>query len=372
VAFRHKPEPSVNERSHLINSRALVAWLACAVLLAALAGFTAWNLGRDPAVAEAEAAQRNHDTLTSLRRSLDGLERNPGNPRTARLAALALSLLIYPDEAEPYWELARRRGSFSLEDANARALGFTRANRREEAVAAYEDILRSHPDDPTALQRLAAVQWSRGHGDEALAAAERLAKTPTGAISGHTILAGVHHDMKHTEQAIASFRRVLELDPELKQVAQPKLVFWEAFAEDLLKEGQHAELRERLARVIEEVAQPILMDLLGEACLADGSEAEAERWWRHSLELDTSRIDPWLNLARLAIARHDADEALAHLARALELRPENYEVLSLLSATHRGLGQSQQAQEFQLRANRVRPSLPAADTGMGSLSVPRP
>ena len=45
------------------------------------------------------------------------------------------------------------------------------------------------------------------------------------------------HNDKDREGAIAAFKRVLEVDPDLRLMPLPHKTFWSYFAEDLIKNG---------------------------------------------------------------------------------------------------------------------------------------
>ena len=156
----------------------------------------------------------------------------PTDPEAARLAALCLSELNYSAEAEPYYELARRRNNLSLDQLHTRAMGLSRGNYRDLAVAAFQEILERQPDDARALQRLAAILYSQSRHKEALAVALRLAesKKPEEAAAGYALVAIVHHEEHRPGPAVAANERVLELDPRLESLSLPPELFFGDFA----------------------------------------------------------------------------------------------------------------------------------------------
>ena len=82
---------------------------------------------------------------------------------------------------------------------------------------------------------MAAVLISESRWDDALQTAERLIKIPAGAVIGHTLAGVVHHNTSDSELAVFEFDRVLELDPELKQMPlKPRSMFWTDFGHNLL------------------------------------------------------------------------------------------------------------------------------------------
>jgi tetratricopeptide (TPR) repeat protein len=237
-------------------------------------------------------------------------------------------------------------------------------------VAAYEAILSESPGDALALQRLAALQWSRGRLREALEMASRLVKTPTGAVNGHTILAEVYHDSGETEKAVEHFRRVDEIDPDLRQLVQPHLIFWLEFGDDLLRLGLPTEARRVLTNAARQIEDAALMDLLGRAFLDEGNPTEAERCWLKSLDKAPERIQPWLLLGKVSLQNQKTDDALPFINRALDIDPNNYEALTMAGAAHRALGHVEEARAYRTRAERARRSRAPAATGMGADTTP--
>jgi tetratricopeptide (TPR) repeat protein len=340
------------------------------LIVGGLLALTAWHATRDPDLIEATITDQRADSVSALRGALNCLGRRPGNVDAARIAARNLSQLLYPDEAETYYDRLRNRGRFDRDAAHARALGLTRSNRREQAAAAYESILKDNPDDSLALQRLAALQWNRGRKNEALEMAGRLSKTSSGAVNGHTILAEVYHDAGERDKAVVHFRRVLELDPELRQLSQPRLIFWHEFGQDLLHTGYPAEARRVLSKAVGQVDDPALMELLGRACFDEGDTREAEVWWQRAIEKAPERVGPWLLLARKSFQKQELDDALTYVARVLDIDPNHYVALSMASSAHRALGHTEEARSFQSRAAKARLAKPVSASGMGADAVP--
>ena len=56
--------------------------------------------------------------------------------------------------------------------------------------------------------------------------------------------------LTHAAQAVSSFERVLELDPELKEMPLPRPLFWNHLALDLIAMGRTAEARSYLERAL--------------------------------------------------------------------------------------------------------------------------
>ena len=303
----------------------------------------------------AEARAPQPDYLGALPRALDHLDQHPGDGEAARLAALCLSHLDFATRAEPYYQIARRKGPLSRDDLHVRALGLARGNLREQAIAAYQEILQRWPDDPLALQRLAALYYSRAQYRETLKVATRLAQSsdPKWAVAGYSLIGTVHHEELRPELAIPADEQVLRLDPELKLLTVPAEVFFADFAEDLINAGRAADARRYLHRALQSGDDPALVNLLGAAYYVEGDEADAEHCWKHATALDPKFDRPWLHLGRLAMTRGRWAEAAGYLETAYAIDPQAFEPLYQLSLVYRRLGRTEQAERFRKQAAEV-------------------
>jgi tetratricopeptide (TPR) repeat protein len=375
-----------------------VAW---SVLLAGLTGLTAWNGLHSRALAEARAAYEGRDAaadswpmalwqrlwtdarmparprriadatgsprpdyLRALQRALDHLDRHPGDGPASRLAALCLSHLEFAPQAEPYYQIARGRGQLTFDDLHLRALGLARANLRDQAVAAYQEILGRWKDDPLALQRLGALYYSRSQYKETLKVAERLARSPDSrwAVAGHSLIGTVHHDEQRPRLAVEADEEVLRRDPDLRLLPVPPELFFADLAEDLIDIDRAADARRHLQRALRAGDNSALVNLLGAAYYAEGQEADAERCWRHATAVDPRFDRPWLNLGKLAMRRGRLVEAATYLETAHAIDQRAFEPLYQLSLVYRRLGRIRDSEQFGKRAaeaNRKR----AAKTG---------
>ena len=127
---------------------------------------------------------------------------------------------------------------FEVDDLYVRAEAILRSNRRDRAVEAFEEILGRRPDDTEAVRRLAGLHYSMMQYGPALEYAERLATMPGSEAEGHRLAGVIHHDTSSPEPAVASFERVLALDPKLETVPDDaKRFFWYRYALDLIAEN---------------------------------------------------------------------------------------------------------------------------------------
>jgi tetratricopeptide (TPR) repeat protein len=312
---------------------------------------TIWNLTRSVSLLEARHAYSRGDVPQCLQHALDHLKRQPWSREAALLAARSLSRLDYAEEAEPFF---RRAGRLSLADFQVRAYGLARGPHPERAIPAYNAILAGFPDNVTALRRLAAVLLAQNDTPELLRLAERLTLISHGAVIGQTLRGVVYHNDKNPQQAAAAFERVLQLDPELREMPLPPSLFWRHLASDLIKCGRIEEAGRQLTRALAKTEDAELMNELGHIHFLQGSLDEAQRRFERAAELNPSDSSPHLNLAKLALQRRERELALKHLSHARVLAPRQYEVLYNLASVYRQLGQAADADRVQVLLKQLR------------------
>jgi tetratricopeptide (TPR) repeat protein len=401
--MNHVALPSIHIRS--------IAWT---LVLASLTAFSGWHLSYSVALADARRAyggqgdptptsnwltqitdlvsgaksqaQRHRsrsgaspsiaqpDYHLALRRALDHLRRHPNDPEGTRFVALCLSRLDYAAEAEPYYALAQAKTRLSPQDLHVRAFGFSRCNLRAQAVEAYKQILDRQPDDPEALQKLAAIYYSLSQYKEALATAQRLAQSPikSRAVAGYALIGIVHHDEHRPGLAVAANEKALELDPQLELLSLPADLFFADLAQDLVDINRASDAQRYIHRILGQRDDPVLIDILGSAYYAEGQEDEAERCWKRVIDLDPRFHRPWLNLGKLALRRGRLEEAVPYLEKAHALDRRIHEPAYQLSLAYRRLGRAEDSERYRKLAESLRLNNPNNKRGMGLIPSDKP
>lgn len=333
--------------------------------LAGLLGLAAFQATRSEALEAARVPYRLGHYPQALRLALDHLDRRPWSREAARLAALSLSRLDFPQRAEPYYH---RAGALTVDDLQVRALGIHRSNQRDEAVAAYKAILERRPEDPTALRLLAVLQMTQGNLQDAINLAERLARDPDRleSLRGYTMLGSFNHNLRDHERSASAFARVLEMDPELKDQPLPRRQFWVEYAQELIDLGQAERGRDAVARALrEEGDDPELWSLLGQAYYLSGDAVEAQRAYRRALQRDPDFTPALVNLGQALMAAGQSEEAVEILSRVLRQQPNHYAALYNLILANRRLGRVQEADRLQRQVDELRKRHGPPTTGMG-------
>jgi len=324
-------------------------------ILIALSAVTVWNVTRSDALLAARHSYTGGELAACLGHSLDHLRRQPWSREAALLAAHCLNRLDYAEPAEAYYG---RAGDLALNDLQIRAYGLVRGPHPEHATPVFNEILARSPENVTAMRRLAAVLLALNQTEELLKLAQRLDHTSHGAVIGSTLRGVVYHNDRNPQQAVVAFRRVLELDPQLRETPLARSLFWSQLADDLARSGRIDDARLALAEAVAKTPDPSLLNRLGRFYFLQGDLDDAERCFRQSAELAPTQYEVYVELAKLAIQRHDQQEALKQLTQARALAPREQSVLYSLVSVYRQLGRTAEANQVQetLKQLRERPT----------------
>ncbi len=333
------------------------------------------NATGSKALVEAAEAEGRGDYASALVAATGHLHRRPWSREASRIAARCLSRLDFADQAEPYY---RRGGSLSVDDLRDRAYGLTRANLRERALAAFDEVLRIKPDDVASLRLKGGLLISMTRWGDVLEVGRQLSRFPGRPVAveapvvvgdhwtfrpkevasvptiGATLEAIAWHNDGEPEVAISAYRRALALDPDFRSIPLDPRLFWSQFGEDLLSVGQASELIRLVTEQDAGRSDANLVAFLARAFAQLGSIDEAESCWRRVLELAPDHSSAWLNLGRSEMARGSFKEAARLLTRAAELAPDSIDASYNLGLTCRRLGRLDEAGKWEEKASRLR------------------
>ena len=337
------------------------------LVLAGLLILTTWNVTRSDALPQARRAYIRGDLALCLQSALGHLGRQPWSSEAALLAARCLSRLDYAAEAEPYF---LRAGRLTLNDLQIRAYGLARGSHPERAIPVYDEILATWPDNMTALRRLAAVELAQNNNKDLLKLAERFSRVSDGTVIGHMLRGVVYHRDHNPQQAVACFERVLELDPQLREMPLSHRLFWSHLTEDLIASGRIDDAGRTLIKAIAQDPDADFMNRLGQVYLLRGALEDAERCFRQAAGSAPYDYRSYLNLSRLALERHHPDEALKYLNQAKVLAPREHSVLSSLASAYQQLGRLGEAEGVQETIAQLRDK-PAISSPLANSPWPR-
>jgi tetratricopeptide (TPR) repeat protein len=223
------------------------------------------------------------------------------------------------------------KGAFLLQLA-AEQYEMTGDTVRAKAMRAESDKAASAGTESQRVQEQSVYHQAHEAEQNAEEAFGAVLRDDPNSYRAHQILADIDVADEKLEEAIAEYRKVLELNPDLPGVHEALsncLMRTYHSAEALAELRAELKLQPRSAQVLAE---------LGRVQLALGDAVAA----RASLERAAQEPDPptdaYLLLGKLALGRNDAHAAIAALQTAVRKDPESATAYYLLSRAYRATG----------------------------------
>ena len=239
-----------------------------------------------------------------------------------------------------------------------RGLAAQQSRQPAEAETLYCDVLRLEPDNPDALHLLGVLMAQRGDTPGAVKLLRQAIAACPDMPMFHINLGHALSDANDIDGAIAAYRCAAELAPDYAQA-------WFNLARALVRAGRYVEADPVCGKAVELMRdhaealalRGIVLARLGQATagaelvreaaqrrpigaglyrsLADALEAEGD-WpnaldsYRRVVDLEPSDWRSWAMIGTLESALGQPDQAGTALRRAVELRPDDPDVLTLL------------------------------------------
>ncbi|OWJ62775.1 tetratricopeptide repeat protein [Inquilinus limosus] len=185
-----------------------------------------------------------------------------------------------------------------------RSEALARSGRVEEAVAEARRAAGLLPGHPATLLHLGKLRQAQGGEDEAARLAEEAQRLREADPLYHVQMGRSAQHTGEIDQAVASLRRALELDPDSIDAAE--LLFKLFWGHGRYGEGRVL-AREWVARAPADLAEA--QALAATMLMTIGRAPEAVRLWRNALALDPQRSDFHHSLARCLLLDRSLAEA---------------------------------------------------------------
>ncbi len=160
----------------------------------------------------------------------------------------------------------------------------------------------------------------------------------------------------------------MALDPTKSRAALEGL----QAAADALNAGRARDARQALKSIIADAPDhPIALYLLGGCARVEGDHVEAERLYRHSLEIDPSQLQVRFALGKALAARGALALAADEFKKAVDAEPRYLAAYLELGAVRLGLGELDEAEQAFRAALALKPGSAAASVGMARIDLAR-
>ncbi len=198
------------------------------------------------------------------------------------------------------------------------AYSLWKLGRNNEAAGEYEKVLRYNPDSPAALNNLGAIYGQQGRLLDAIPLFKHLLELSDDADAAHN-LANCYFFSDRMDEALAAYKRVLEIDPEYTYAPH-------GLAETYEKLGEKEKAREAFEDAVAAYdryltaagadSQMLGLRAVCAAKLGRGGEAVANI--EEALDLTPNSGDLLFNAAQVHAIAGNRNEALAYARRAIE------------------------------------------------------
>jgi tetratricopeptide (TPR) repeat protein len=232
------------------------------------------------------------------------------------------------------------------------------------AMTAWRNAASLAPSDPDIKVELGVALSKNGNNKEAIDVLKQVVGSAPGLAAGHFNLATVYANEKMFRESAEEYKATLNIEPDndTARLALAKAYASIANYQDALLPAQ--EYVSRNPRVAEG------HHVLGSVYRGLARYAEAEQELGQAVQMDLSDYGIRYELGFVLLHENKPEQALPHLQKALEIRPESAEARFQLANALKALNRTEEAkaefQKFQAQKERGVSENIAAATGSGA------
>ncbi|MDL2316440.1 tetratricopeptide repeat protein [Desulfovibrio sp. OttesenSCG-928-A18] len=212
--------------------------------------------------------------------------------------------------------------------------------KNEEALAALEAARKAIPENLDLIVAQADVLTHLKRYDDAVKVLEEIVKIKEYSELALFRIAGVYAEAERHMKAVATFDRILELNPASSMAAEGRLR-----AQVAAKQADKA-LAFAEKRQAQRPDDPVAAMLTGEAALLAKNVAKAEKAFLRSLEINPAGEQPLTRLVQLYTATKRPEEAMKLCRRIAEKAPDSPGAYILLGIMHEQKNELGKAEEI--------------------------
>jgi enediyne biosynthesis protein E4 len=244
------------------------------------------------------------------------------------------------------------------------AVAHYQAGRRQDAIAAWQQVLQRQPTDYIAQQYLIELYWQQGQRDTVLALLETLRQTMPDA---NFLMQFAFHleDVQLHDLADQVYRAAAHLDQHLAEAPY-------RLGKNALRAGRYAEASSHFQQALQR--HPGLVGAvqgLGLAYAEQGQTAQAEARFQAVLRLAPDFVEAYTHLGKLYVGTGRLDEAAMMYRTVIRLQPEQAQGYHNLGTVLAAQGQTEAAIAQLQEALRRNPHFMAAHNDLGTLYAER-
>lgn len=257
----------------------------------------------------------------------------PSEPRWSHLHASILAGYGQIEQALALWSRVRTLAPDYLPAHLRGGDALLKINRRTEATAAYETVLKLEPNNPYALLGLARLDLESSQWDSARTRLEKVV-SQTNYTLGYDLIVSLYERLGMTQRA-TEIRSMTKASGAYRDPADP----W-------------------LDGLIDDCFEPYRLSLAAGAIARNGDRATARRLLERAALVASDNVSVNFQLGTLLVALGDQNGALTRLRRCTELAPDFADGWAHLSALYAAAGNQAAADQVLAEGLRHCPQSP--------------
>lgn len=281
----------------------------------------------------------------------DYLDANPDDSRAKAIQARALVGVERYEDAVEIYDVIKEDG---VEDMRASSTARLHLQQWDKAIPLLMGILYQDPNDPDALHSLVSCQHILGYYGDAAHNAERLSKVDGYEAQGEFLSGLISLKMTNNEEADMHWKRVVELNPEFRDMQISPAEFYSQYGQLKLELGDAEKALEYFDQSLTQQQHPETNFGAGRAALALGDPTAARKYWIAALQLDPIHVEARESLANEALREGLPKQAIQVLVPLAEANILNSSIAYILQRAHVMLEDEENAAIWQEEADRLR------------------
>lgn len=230
---------------------------------------------------------------------------------------------------------------FSSKATLAKAESLLRAKKVKDAITLYEQVLTFEPENSQALFYMGQIALAQKDASKALRLAERAVRKDKTRPELWYLLGEANSAAKDFGNAAAAYERAFALQPDTPGLAL-------AFGIALARSGQPAPAAKIFQKALDQGTSPAAVNHnLGNVLVRLKRYDEAITAFRNAAARDPDNPLILYGLGRALIWAGAFEESLAHLTRALEMKPAYLQIVSYKILALRHLGRHDDADALE-------------------------
>jgi len=225
------------------------------------------------------------------------------------------------------------------------AYTYEKLGRMEEAEREFKQVIAQKPDYWRGYRHLGVFYFYQGRYDEAEQMFLRIKTLAPTQTSGYDLLGVVYFRTKKYDQAIENFERSVTIEPSYTNYANLGTIYF-------FHEKNYRKAKEMFQRASVLENNYLVKGNLADACRQLGERENADKHYREAIQLAEKVVKvhrkdarAYSTLGRYYALISEKSRALERTARALDLEPENLEVLLICAKAYELTGLRQKTLE---------------------------